>query len=94
MVDPAALSELQDATVFYITHSGTALSLAFVTEFERVARLLLVNPHMGAAERGGVRQYALRRFPYSIVYQIAGDEVRIIALAHQRRKPGYWRRRK
>jgi hypothetical protein len=34
------------------------------------------------------------RFPYSIVYKEAADKIMIVAIAHQRRRPGYWRRRK
>ncbi len=32
-------------------------------------------------------------FPYNIVYVIRGDVVFIIAIAHHRRQPGYWRTR-
>jgi hypothetical protein len=32
----------------------------------------------------------LRRFPYSIVYLLLPEEIRVLAIAHQRRKPGYW----
>jgi hypothetical protein len=32
----------------------------------------------------------LRRFPFNVIHQFHGDEIRVIAIAHQRRKPGYW----
>jgi hypothetical protein len=35
----------------------------------------------------------VRRFPYAVVYDVLPDAVIIIAVAHQRRKPGYWIRR-
>jgi hypothetical protein len=34
------------------------------------------------------------RFPYSIVYKQDPDKIVIVAIAHQRRRPGYWQRRK
>jgi hypothetical protein len=34
-----------------------------------------------------------KRFSYGIVYQIYEDTVRIIAVAHLRRRPGYWDKR-
>ena len=43
----------------------------------------------GAVFRGSRRRYLFRRFPYSIIYQITNDELRIIAVAHHRRRPGY-----
>ena len=66
------------------------LGLAFVAEFERSVNLVLDNPMMGAAFRGAVRRCILRRFPYSIIYQLVTDELRVIAVAHHRRRPGYW----
>ena len=42
---------------------------------------------------GGHRQWILPRLPYSVIYHESDDEVRIIAFAHHKRKPGYWKRR-
>ncbi len=39
------------------------------------------------------RKYVLREFPFSIVYQGFSDEITIFAVAHGRRRPGYWRSR-
>jgi toxin ParE1/3/4 len=33
------------------------------------------------------------RFPYQIVYRISGDSVWIVAVMHQSRRPGYWKKR-
>jgi plasmid stabilization system protein ParE len=65
-----------------------------VAEFERTARLVLDNPKLGAIYRGTQRRYLFRRFPYSIIYQTTADELRVVAVAHQRRRPGYWAKRK
>jgi hypothetical protein len=36
----------------------------------------------------------VRRFPFSRLFRLlAGDVVEILAVAHVRRRPGYWRRR-
>jgi hypothetical protein len=35
----------------------------------------------------------LRRFPFLIVYRETPHAIQVIALAHVRRRPGYWRRR-
>jgi plasmid stabilization system protein ParE len=90
---PAALAELQDAADHYASQGGSGLAHMFVNEFERVVNLLVANPQLGATFRGGRRRYFFNRFPYSVIYQVTGDELRIIAVAHQRRRPGYWRGR-
>jgi hypothetical protein len=32
----------------------------------------------------------VHRFPYSVVYEVIGDVVHVIAVAHSSRLPGYW----
>ena len=36
----------------------------------------------------------MKHFPYSLVYTVSGDEIRILAVAHHSRRPGYWTGRK
>jgi len=38
-----------------------------------------------------IRRCRLKRFPYSVVYTQDGTDVLILAIAHQHRKPNYWR---
>ena len=94
VVTPPALAELHDAAAFYKLKANVELGLAFVAEFERTANLILDNPLLGAVFRGTRRRYILRRFPFSIIYQITAEELRILAVAHHRRRPGYWAQRK
>jgi toxin ParE1/3/4 len=94
VIVPPALSELRDAAAFYAESSDVELGLAFVAEFERAVNAVLTNPNLGAVFRGTKRRYLLRRFPYSIIYQITPEEFRVVAVAHHRRRPGYWAGRK
>lgn len=50
-------------------------------------------PGMGATYEFGTRRIVLPRFPYSVVYEVHADHIVIVAVAHQRRRPGYWRDR-
>ena len=45
-------------------------------------------------EDTGYRFHVLHRFPYVIYYECLPDRVRIVAIAHERRRPGYWKKRK
>lgn len=40
-----------------------------------------------------VRQIAVKRFPYHVIYLETQNDIRILAVAHDRRKPGYWKSR-
>jgi toxin ParE1/3/4 len=89
-----ALEELQLAAEFYAERGGNELGLAFVAEFERVASLITSNPMMGSQFRKDRRFYPFRRFPYSVFYYISeNDELRIVAITHQSRRPNYWSQR-
>ena len=93
-VGPDAERELTDGAVYYAREAKNAdLGLAFIAEFERALDLLCAYPRRGAPWRSR-RRFPLRRFPYSIIYYVTGEELRVIALAHHRRKPGYWAGRK
>jgi plasmid stabilization system protein ParE len=44
-------------------------------------------------QRADRRVAVLDRFPFTVPYQIVGDEIVVLALAHTSRRPGYWTRR-
>jgi len=58
---------------------------------------ILEHPEIGRVirESKGVRyrKWRVQRFRYSIVYVVVGDDIRIYAVAHDSRRPGYWLRR-
>jgi plasmid stabilization system protein ParE len=85
---PEAEAELAGATLF-----GSAWG-AFETEVERTVSMIR-EQHPEAGSRAGLphRRMLVRRFPYWIVYRADQDSVLVLAVAHQRRRPGYWRPR-
>jgi hypothetical protein len=40
-----------------------------------------------------IRSTKVKRFPYRVVYVVVDDSIDVIAVAHAKRRPGYWRRR-
>lgn len=82
-----------EGALYYAREANAALGLAFISEFERSAALLIEQSRLGATWRPAVRRLPLRRFPYSIVYYVRDSEIRVLAIAHQSRKPGFWRGR-
>jgi hypothetical protein len=40
-----------------------------------------------------VRRVPVRRFPFFVIYRERDEDLQIIAVAHQSRRPGYWRSR-
>jgi plasmid stabilization system protein ParE len=85
--------ELVEGATYYAREASAGIADAFVSEFNRSASLLVGYPTLGSIWRGRIRRLPLRRFPYSIVYYLRESEVRILAVAHQRRRPGFWKGR-
>lgn len=50
-------------------------------------------PWPGRLGERGVKRLPMMRFPFSVVFVQAGERVVVLALAHHRRKPNYWRDR-
>ncbi len=91
---PEAQEDLREAAEFYREQAGAALSQSFLAEFEHSVSLLLQYPRLGVMWRQGKRRRVTRRFPFSVVYAVVGDQIRILAVAHQSRRPRFWRSRK
>lgn len=53
------------------------------------------NPEVGTAisTDGQTRRVLVARFPYQVVYRLRPTEIVIAAIAHLKRRPGYWQSR-
>jgi plasmid stabilization system protein ParE len=86
-------SEVYEAALYY-EHRAPNLGLAFLDEIEKASRRILANPMAYQPVGDAVRQAPVARFPYSVLYALEPDDrVRVIAVAQQKRRPGYWRKR-
>jgi plasmid stabilization system protein ParE len=66
----------------------------FLAELDRALAAVGETPHRWPPYLHGTHRLHLRRFPYWIVYRIESDHVLIVAVAHDRRRPDYWRARR
>jgi plasmid stabilization system protein ParE len=89
---PQAELELIEAAAYYELQVP-GLGWRFEAEVRRAADLLLERPQIGAEADPVLRKFVLVRFPYTLYYSVTGDVLRIEVVAHQRRRPGYWRHR-
>jgi plasmid stabilization system protein ParE len=89
----AAQAELVDAIAYYEARAP-GLGEQFYAEARRILSLIAEHPEIGTPIWSTGRRFLLDRFPYAIVYRVLEDEVvRILAVMHLRRRPGYWHRR-
>jgi plasmid stabilization system protein ParE len=91
---PEAVAELADSVAWYESRQ-TGLAAKFLDEFERTLVLIAARPAsfprlLDTPSDLSVRRALLPRFPYAMVFIELGDEVRVLAVAHAKRQPGYW----
>src|SRR5262249_37769379 len=90
---PLAEQELNDAASYY-NAAGPGLGALFLDEIERAVKQVRGHPEKGPLVNRLVRRKLVRRFPYSVMYSVQVDTIRILAIANQKRRPFYWRGRK
>jgi toxin ParE1/3/4 len=95
--DPEAEAELRAAIMRY-EGERSGLGDEFWTEVQDTLALIEEHHEIGGRVarvriRDVARRLPIRRFPYFVVYRDRGEFIEIVAIAHQSRKPGYWRSR-
>ncbi len=89
-----AVVEIDHEVDYYESHRpglGTELEDEIDAVFETIERFPRAAPQW--KDRADRRVAVLDRFPFTIPYQIKGDDIVVLALAHTSRRPGYWSRR-
>ena len=87
-----------DAAADWYDDQRPGLGAAFADAVEAVIVMLADWPASGTPFDGiapdlDVRKAPVARFPYHLAYLVADDHLRVLAVAHDRRRPGYWAER-
>ena len=90
-VAAVAESDIQDAVLWYRERNPLMADAFRAEAFDAIERVVK-SPLGKAADDKGNRRRVLHRFPYSVVYDLDGSTVRILAVTHHRRQPDYWRK--
>ena len=91
-IHPEAIMEAHAARVWYSARSPAA-GRAFLEELDRAVERIGQAPESWPPYGEGLRRYLLHRFPFSVIYREREGEIVILAVAHGRRRPGYWKER-
>ena len=84
-----AEAEILGALAWYQERSLLA-ARAFVQELTHVVRLAAQSPGTWPIDVGDTRRVVFPRFPFNLIFRVRGEALEIVALPHQRRRPGYW----
>lgn len=93
---PEARTEFLGAVEAVAAYAG--LEDEFIAEAARISGLVTAAPHsfpihLASPKSHQVHRAKIGRFPWSLLYVIRARDVFVIAVAHERRRPGYWSKR-
>lgn len=92
-ISEEAGAEMAEAARWYEIHR-TGLGVEFLDAVDTAVGRIAETPRMGSPVPGvsdrAIRRRPVRRFPYHVVYVELPDRLQILAVAHDRRRPGYW----
>ena len=90
---PEAIDEAEAAAQWYRERSPQAAA-QFVAELFDVFEKIHAAPQRWPRGARGTRKAKLPCFPFVVIYRELTDGVQILAVAHGRRRPGYWKKRR
>jgi toxin ParE1/3/4 len=88
-----AQTEVARSALYYLEASPQA-AFEFEEEIEEACREIILSPNMYEFDpKSGHRLKLLKKFPFTLYYQIENNDIVIVAAAHHARMPGYWKDR-
>ena len=92
IIHAEADAEFAEAYAWYASE-GEHLAREFADEITATIGRILQAPERWPIVEGVFRRCTAKRFPYGVIYRVAGDAVSVVSFMHLRRRPGYWRKR-
>jgi plasmid stabilization system protein ParE len=84
--------EIDSAFEWYFKRSPKAAD-AFLTEVETSLQQIASQPHLYPIFTKNIRKRVMKGFPYSVVFREDAGAILVLAVAHAKRRFGYWRGR-
>lgn len=89
---PEAIAEGREARNWYRERS-LDVEERFRVALRRAIREIREAPERWPADEDVLRSCRVYGFPYRLIYWTEGDYSLVVAIAHGKRRPGYWKRR-
>ena len=83
---PQARTEAFEAQAWYESRAA-GLGLEFARAIDAAVASAVRNPEAFSLIASNCRRVLLRRFPFSLVFRVRGDELLVVAVFHHRRDP-------
>ena|ERR1051326_4445420 len=89
---PGARADFDESLDWYQERSEGA-AIGFVLAVDHAIERVSADPGRFPSAPAGCRYCSLKRYPFRVVYREEADQIYVVAIAHAKRRPGYWRYR-
>jgi plasmid stabilization system protein ParE len=89
---PGARRDFDESFDWYSQRSAQA-AIRFANAVDAALMTVAGNPMLFATRDGVHRECPVKKFPFRLIYRLAESRVLVVALAHAKRRPGYWKER-
>ncbi|MGW8257037.1 MAG: type II toxin-antitoxin system RelE/ParE family toxin [Thermoguttaceae bacterium] len=90
---PGARRDFDESFDWYAERSKQA-AVRFVNAVDQALTIIAADPQRFAAVDSIHRECPVRRFPFRIIYRILKERILVVAIAHAKRRPDFWKQRK
>ncbi|TVR55640.1 MAG: type II toxin-antitoxin system RelE/ParE family toxin [Gemmatimonadales bacterium] len=89
---PRAITDAEQARDWYARRSPLA-ARAFLLALDKAVEAVRLDPERWPASTAGCRRYLIPgSFPYGLIFRVH-SVIEVVAVAHERRRPGFWAQR-
>jgi plasmid stabilization system protein ParE len=82
-----------DESFDWYAERSTQAALRFSDAVDAALTDVVADPVRFATMDGVHCECPVKRFPFRIVFRLVDERVLVVAIAHAKRRPGYWRNR-
>jgi len=93
ILSPGARADIRSAIQWY-QRKDVSVSVRFAADTDAILRRIAQSPRAFPIFRDTIRHAPMKRFPYSVYFEIRGDAVFVRAVFHQRRLDTHWTNRR
>ena len=87
-----AKDDFNESFDWYAERSHAA-AIAFATALEEGFDQILATPDRFPRTNRGCQYFPLSRYPFRVIFRQEANRLVIVAIAHAKRRPGYWHKR-
>ena len=89
---PKAIEEAENSQSWYALRSPIA-ARGFVNELSHAIDMVSESPNRWPGFHADTQRYVFPRYPFSLIYRVKDEVVEVLAIAHYKKRPGYWSER-